>query len=315
MKLLLVLVILVCSSPNSQAVSPAAISTTLATTSVPCPASSVSFNNVCYRAIYTNATWINAAVDCASQGGNLTSISNAFVNNFIVNLAEQHFGTPTRFWIGGSNSISSNNGSWVWIDGNNMTYTNWAIGRPRNIAAYDSIQMHTPSGQWYDTPGVSAVPYVCEVPPAETNPCYGSNWYYLAETNKCYLVITQDGSFLDQQSTCYSLNGDLVSIHSSRENFFVGALAARVYKYDRYLIGLTYTPGNSWSWVDGTPLNWWPNNLTISSNNTKYYGLLDPTTTKNKFLWDELAYNLPFEYPAICESDPSFMKKEKKIVN
>uniref|UniRef100_A0A914C7I6 C-type lectin domain-containing protein n=1 Tax=Acrobeloides nanus TaxID=290746 RepID=A0A914C7I6_9BILA len=312
MKLLLALIVLIFSSQNSQVVS-LALSTTPAT-SVPCPANSTGFNNVCYRAVNTTATWINAAIDCISQGGNLASVSSDFVNDFIVNLAQQKFGNPTRFWLGGSSSMLSN-GSWVWIDGNNMTYTNWAMGHPRNVSSYDSIQMHGPSGTWYDASREFMAPYVCEVPSVGTaNQCY-DNWYYLAATNKCYRVITKKNTFLNQRSSCYSFDGDLVSIHSTGENFFVGALASKAFNntYQELFIGLKYT-SSKWSWVDETPYNWWPNKWNLTNlGSYNYYGLIETGTTTNQFSWDYDSSSST--YPAICDSDPSFLKKEKKIVN
>uniref|UniRef100_A0A914END5 C-type lectin domain-containing protein n=1 Tax=Acrobeloides nanus TaxID=290746 RepID=A0A914END5_9BILA len=307
MKLLLVLVFLISLNPSSLVT---AFDTTPATTSVPCSANSTGFNNVCYRAVNTSANWTNAAIDCINQGGNLVSVSSDSVNSFLVNLTEQQFGTSTRFWIGGSSSISDNS-SWAWIDGNNMNYTNWAIGRPRNISAYDSLEMHTPSGKWYDTPGEAILPYVCEVPPAgATNPCY-DNWSYYAPANKCYRVITKKNTFKNQQSNCYSFGGDLVSIHSSGENFFVGAIATKALNYtsQEVFIGLRFNDFDNWIWVDGTSLNWVPNNFT-DVDYSGYSGLLETWPTKSKFLWD---YDYTSSiHPAICESDPSFMKKEKK---
>uniref|UniRef100_A0A914CI97 C-type lectin domain-containing protein n=1 Tax=Acrobeloides nanus TaxID=290746 RepID=A0A914CI97_9BILA len=93
------------------------------------------------------------------------------------------------------------------------------------------------------------------------------------------------------------------------------SLAAKAFNntYKELFIGLKYNP-YTWSWVDGTPYNWWPNSWNSTSfGSSNYYGLIEVGTTSNKFSWDYDGTSST--YPAICDSDPSFLKKEKKIVN
>ena len=85
-------------------------------------------NDVCYKVVNGSKIWLDAEFDCLRSGGNLAVPRNAFENSALVSLANKNFDKLGNFWIGGSTFIA-NNGSWAWVDGSSMSYTNWAHGK------------------------------------------------------------------------------------------------------------------------------------------------------------------------------------------
>jgi hypothetical protein len=63
----------------------------------------------------------------ASNGRNLVTINDAAENQFLVNA----FGGNELFWIGFTDAVQE--GNWQWINGEPVTYTNWASGEPNNF--------------------------------------------------------------------------------------------------------------------------------------------------------------------------------------
>lgn len=55
---------------------------------------------------------------------------------FLANL-QNILNQSVSVWLGG-NDLGSN-GVWTWIDGHNMTYTNWAKGNKNHKENYDSL--------------------------------------------------------------------------------------------------------------------------------------------------------------------------------
>jgi hypothetical protein len=92
-------------------------------------------------------TWTGAEAYAQSLGGHLVTINDAAEQALLVSL----FGGNTRYWIG-FNDLAVE-GNFEWVNGEPVTYTNWALGEPNNLGNEDFAVMNwTAPGNWNDLP-------------------------------------------------------------------------------------------------------------------------------------------------------------------
>lgn len=96
------------------------------------------------------------AQDFATKiGGNLVIINDEKENQWLT----KTFGSKTEFWIGLTDEVDE--GKWLWVNGQDSVYTNWAKPEPDN---YRKMQHHaimnkqaargaTQAGKWNDISG------------------------------------------------------------------------------------------------------------------------------------------------------------------
>jgi hypothetical protein len=96
-------------------------------------------------------TWSLAEADALARGGHLVAIGSAEENEFI----RQSFGTwggvttGRRLWIGLTDRKSE--GTFEWVNGEPVNYTNWASGEPNDTPApEDHAEMLGLQGTWND---------------------------------------------------------------------------------------------------------------------------------------------------------------------
>ena len=77
----------------------------------------------------TAVTWNDAQQVCESLNSNLTSIHSAAESDFI--LGQVRSADTNEFWIGFTDR--ANEGSFEWVDGSDVTYTNWIEGQPDDL--------------------------------------------------------------------------------------------------------------------------------------------------------------------------------------
>lgn len=113
-----------------------------------------SFNGHFYQVYEESMTWTEAEDFCKNLGGHLVTITSAEENDFI---SEFIVGSDKNncYWIGASDVDEE--GDWVWVTGEEFTYTNWKKDEPNNqkklehyleiyANTYEDIQV----GQWND---------------------------------------------------------------------------------------------------------------------------------------------------------------------
>jgi hypothetical protein len=96
-----------------------------------------------------------ARSSCEQIGGYLVSINNAQEAAFI-----DTFRGSTSIYIGFTDE--QNEGSFAWMNGDPVTFTNWSPGEPNDVGGEDYTVVVT-NGLWNDVSGVSANRFVCEV--------------------------------------------------------------------------------------------------------------------------------------------------------
>lgn len=102
------------------------------------------------------ATWQNAQANCVANGGNLAVVTSAAENNFIASKL-----TTQSAYIGLSDHLQE--GTFKWVDGSPLSYTNWYPGQPNNYGVgQDYVEMLS-SGLWNDQYANSSLEYVMEI--------------------------------------------------------------------------------------------------------------------------------------------------------
>jgi hypothetical protein len=107
--------------------------------------STATYNGHTYHLI-TEQSWTSAQAEAVTLGGNLVTINDAAENAFLT----ATFTTPLfpgdsgTFWIG-FNDVGSE-GTFEWVSGEPVTYTNWNIGEPNNLGDEDFVHLHGPGG-------------------------------------------------------------------------------------------------------------------------------------------------------------------------
>uniref|UniRef100_A0A914ENF6 C-type lectin domain-containing protein n=1 Tax=Acrobeloides nanus TaxID=290746 RepID=A0A914ENF6_9BILA len=242
--------------------------------SLSCPSNMLSglSDDPCYQLVTTPAPFLTAEYNCAQMGGHLASVGNAFLKACLNQNAQ--FLNYDSYWLGGSSNVFVS-GNWVWTDGENFTYNNWAPGQPNKDNSSYGIAANLQSGKWYSVSTTVSKPFICEVPSTMTNHKCPIGWIYSSFTDRCYKFADSDivgVPYFDYnigKATCqnYSSSADLASIRDFNENTIISAYALNLIFSAQemecseilgmdccILIGLYYN-GNQFQWTDGTSFN------------------------------------------------------------
>lgn len=104
-------------------------------------------------------SWTDAKANCESQGKRLVLIESAAKNEAVRSAADA--GGLGEFWLGGTDGQSE--GSWLWLDGSPISYTNWNSREPNNVGgAEDCMAMDAGNGKWNDAGCARPRASVCE---------------------------------------------------------------------------------------------------------------------------------------------------------
>ena len=98
-----------------------------------------SFENSCYYRSTTQMRWATALEQVEYNGGHLATISSQEENDFL---------GEDGGWIGFTDE--ANEGEWIWVTGEDVTFTQWAGGEPNNQGDEDCAQRYAGDGNWND---------------------------------------------------------------------------------------------------------------------------------------------------------------------
>lgn len=110
-----------------------------------------------YLLLRPERSWHTAQEYCRGMGAHLVTISSEAENLFVYNIA-------SYAWLGASDK--NQEGVWLWVTGEPMTYVNWAEGEPNNCSEPNCRPEHyltfseTPL-QWNDV-AATELPFICE---------------------------------------------------------------------------------------------------------------------------------------------------------
>ena len=116
------------------------------------PADAVKFNynGHSYKLIDTGLTWNDAKAYCESLGGHLVTITSGMEQAFVQDLIVSK-GTKGYYWTGG---VRNSAGDFIWITGEEFSYSNWEHGQPDNAGNSENIatiyRYQGRNGMWND---------------------------------------------------------------------------------------------------------------------------------------------------------------------
>jgi Lectin C-type domain/Calx-beta domain/Ser-Thr-rich glycosyl-phosphatidyl-inositol-anchored membrane family/FG-GAP-like repeat/PA14 domain/LysM domain len=116
------------------------------------------YNGHKYMLTRTAKTWEDAQLEAQQYGGNLVTINDATEDQWI----QSTFGTSESFWIGLTDKV--NEGTFTWINGEAVTYTNWNPGEPNNFDGKEDYVHTSGSGKWNDNSSTALYRGLIEIP-------------------------------------------------------------------------------------------------------------------------------------------------------
>ena len=118
------------------------------------PNGAVAFNGHNYLYVNTPMTWTAARDYCIGLGGHLVTIGSAAEDSFVRGLSQ------SDRWIRLTDEAVE--GTFVWVTGEPLIYTNWTAGEPNNGGGIeDYVEMGATLG-WNDLLGSNTLGFVCE---------------------------------------------------------------------------------------------------------------------------------------------------------
>ena len=113
------------------------------------------------------SSWDDAQAEAVRLGGNLVTINDAIEESWL----REAFGNSENFWIGLTDRDVE--GQWQWVNGESVTYTNWAPGQPdnyinhfynTNLDGEDYAELNfSTSGEWNDQNGAISQRGIIEI--------------------------------------------------------------------------------------------------------------------------------------------------------
>jgi len=115
------------------------------------------FNGNTYAFIENEMLWNEAREVCEKLGGHLAYINSEAEQEFITEITKNYYTA-----LGGWDELSE--GEWTWLDGSEMTFTNWRSGEPNNSYPHQNHLYinYSGAGKWDDGYDNRMAPFVCE---------------------------------------------------------------------------------------------------------------------------------------------------------
>jgi glucose/arabinose dehydrogenase len=229
------------------------------------------YNGKNYVLTSTAQTWEAAQAEAQSQGGNLVTINDAAEETWL----RQTFGTTEGLWIGITDRTVE--GQFRWVNGEAVTYTNWAPGEPNNGGGTQDYgwMNYTSTGQWDDHFPTATLRGIIEIPSTPTSFVYNGKQYRLTNTAK---------TWEEAQTEAQSQGGNLVTINDAAEEAWLRQTFGTT---EGLWIGITdRTVEGQFRWVNGetvTYTNWAPGEPN-NGGGTQDYGWMNYTSTGQ---WDD----------------------------
>ncbi|XP_077993987.1 macrophage mannose receptor 1-like [Glandiceps talaboti] len=207
-----------------------------------------SVNDQCYKFISDSRTWQGAVDFCENAyDSQLITIENDYVQDYVNQVT-----LDNTIWIGLSDVISGDRGSFTWVDGSLPLYTNWGTNQPVTVVYNQNcveIQQGM-AGNWSTQDCVTGSSFICGKPEGSCSPgwkiykgqCYQYNTYFPA-------------SWTDAKHTCDVQGSHLVTINDRAENNYLVSEfeSLKIGGIERIWIGISDTVSDGiFRWADST---------------------------------------------------------------
>ncbi|KAL7978824.1 hypothetical protein Chor_013313, partial [Crotalus horridus] len=141
---------------------------------IPCSKYQVAFNRSCYEFVRLQRTFTSAQSWCERGGGHLAFIGNEETQTFL----EEHVSKDKEWWIGitYTSSNETNEGSMIWLDTSNITYSKWSQDPPSVFASSCGYILKNADYQWGVTENCSQeFDFICEFESGHSIACDNFN--------------------------------------------------------------------------------------------------------------------------------------------
>ncbi|KAL3975125.1 hypothetical protein ACER0C_023751 [Sarotherodon galilaeus] len=105
----------------------------------------------CFIFDSSQKNWTDAESSCKTLGGHLASFHSTAEYTFIRGLIYTAAGSYKDAWLGGR----ENGTVWMWIDGSQFDFINWAKGEPNNAGGNNCIQINLKGQDYVNDAGCS----------------------------------------------------------------------------------------------------------------------------------------------------------------
>ncbi|GMS94548.1 hypothetical protein PENTCL1PPCAC_16723 [Pristionchus entomophagus] len=210
----------------------------------------------CFRQNYqTSNTYSNTFDICNKENAHLPVIKSRDDNDqFISSLAHQ-FGYA--FWLG----LICDGKKFVWADGSELTYNNFAADYTCSNATVDRRYFYGNDQLWYEVLtgnyyGVNNV--VCEAKERSASTCDSFDLLQTGQaTDICYKLQQKTTTWQDAESTCNKEAAHLAVIHDPKLNDFIRRTAVSAGILGGVHIGIqnNFTT-NTYKWADGSEIDY-----------------------------------------------------------
>ncbi|XP_067686863.1 macrophage mannose receptor 1-like [Haliotis asinina] len=232
------------------------------------------YGGSCFYFNNSDSTWVEAKDTCASQAAHLVVIPDGGTDAFL----SGHV-SGADYWIGLHDRTKE--GGWAWVDDKtSFTYTHWNKNEPNNLGNENCVAIlgnwaDEQNGKWNDYSCSKRYSFICQkaalndpnrsTPAPTPKPVFskkcGAYWEESSVSDYCYQFNTELLSWMDARDMCMHRGGQLASITSITEQFYIAGRIKSMSIIGLWLGANDRDSEGGWKWDDDAPfayMNWVP---------------------------------------------------------